>query len=68
MKPKHEMPDNTAQVVQSAIVQKQQGFFSKFLMGGTQNFQSPLVSDGGEVGWGGGELAKKIRLKPKLPT
>ena len=32
-----------------------QGFFSKFLMGGTQNFLSPSKSDGG-----GGELAKKI--------
>ena len=41
-----------------------QGFFSKFLMGGTQNFLS--VPDGDEVGWGG--LAKKIQLKPKLPT
>ena len=43
-----------------------QGFFSKFLMGGTQNFRSPSVADGDEVGWGG--LAKKIWLKPKLPT
>ena len=30
-----------------------QGFFSKFLMGGTQNFRSPLVPDGDEVRWGG---------------
>ena len=31
-----------------------QGFFSKFLMGGgTQNFRSPSVPDGDEVGWGG---------------
>ena len=30
-----------------------QGFFSKFLMGGTQNFWSPSVNDGDEVGWGG---------------
>ena len=30
-----------------------QGFFSKFLMGGgTQNFRSPSVPDGNEVGWG----------------
>ena len=36
-----------------------QGFFSKFLMGGTQNFRSPSVPDGDEVRWGGG-LAKKI--------
>ena len=28
------------------------GFFSKFLMGGTQNFWSPSVPDGDEVGWG----------------
>ena len=30
-----------------------QGFFSKFLMGGTQNFRSPSVPDGDEVRWGG---------------
>ena len=30
-----------------------QGFFSKFLMGGTQNFRSSSVPDGDEVGWGG---------------
>ena len=35
-----------------------QGFFSKFLMGGTQNFRSPLVPDGDEVGWGGGTCKK----------
>ena len=34
-------------------------FFSKFLMGGGD-------SNGDEVRWGG--LAKKIRLKPKMPT
>ena len=44
------------------------GFFSKFLMGGLKIFgprRSPteMKSDGG-----GGGLAKKIRLKPKLPT
>ena len=32
----------------------EQGFFSKFLMGGgTQNFRSLSVPDGDEVGWGG---------------
>ena len=30
-----------------------QGFFSKFLMGGTRNFRSPSVPDRDEVGWGG---------------
>ena len=30
-----------------------QGFFSKFLMGEPQNFLSPSVPDGDEVGWGG---------------
>ena len=36
-----------------------QGFFSKFLMGGgTQNFRSPSVPDGDEVGWGGGTCEK----------
>ena len=43
--------------------QPMQGFFSKFLMGGTQNFgprrgRSQM----------GGDLWKKIRLKPKMPT
>ena len=39
-----------------------QGFFSKFLMGGTQNFRSPSVPDGDEVldGGGGGDLQKKF--------
>ena len=37
-------------------------FFSKFLMGGTQNFSSPSVPDGDEIGGGG--TCKKIRLKP----
>ena len=37
-----------------------QGFFSKFFFGGTQNFWSPSVPDGDEVGWGvGGNLRKK---------
>ena len=59
---------NFTLVKATRINTKTQGFFSKFLMGGgTQNFRSPLVPDGDEVGWGGG-LAKKIRLKPKLPT
>ena len=34
--------------------------------GGTQNFRSPSVPEGDEVRWGG--LAKKIWLKPKMPT
>ena len=38
-------------------------FFSKFLMGGTQNFRSPSVPDGDEVGWGG--LVKKIPTEAK---
>ena len=50
-----------------APVYTHQGFFSKFLMGGTQNFRSPSVPDGDKVRWGGGDL-RKIRLKPKLPT
>ena len=46
-----------------------QGFFSKFLMAGTtQKFWSPSVPDGDEVRWGGGGFAKKIQLRPKLPT
>ena len=52
-------------VVNLAITKAHEpGFFSKFLMGGgTQNFRSPsgTKSDGGG-------LAKKIWLKPKLPT
>ena len=40
-----------------------QGFFSKFLMGGTQNFRSPSVPDGDEAGWGG--LAKKNPTEAK---
>ena len=43
---------------------KHQGFFSKFLMGGTQNFRSPLVPDGDEVRWGGG-LGKKNPTEAK---
>ena len=35
-------------------------FFSKFLMGGTQNFWSPSVPDGDEVGWGGGTCEKNL--------
>ena len=35
-----------------------QSFFSKFLMGGTQNFSSPSVPDRDEVGWGGGACKK----------
>ena len=31
-----------------------QGFFSKFLMGGTQIFWSLSVPDGDKVGWGEG--------------
>ena len=39
-----------------------QGFFSKFLMGGgTQNFRSPTGTKSD-----GGDLRKKISLKPKL--
>ena len=30
------------------------GFFLWIFDGGPQNFQSPSVSDGDEVGWGGG--------------
>ena len=37
-----------------------QGFFSKFLMGGTWNFRSPSVPDGDEVGWGGGTYEKNL--------
>ena len=44
-----------------------QGFFSKFLMRGLKIFRPPLLPNGDEVGWGEG-LAKKIWLKPKLPT
>ena len=36
-------------------------------LGGTQNFWSPSVPDGDEVRWEG-DLRKKLRLKPKLPT
>ena len=35
-----------------------QGFFSKFLVGGTQNFWSLSAPDGDEVGWGGGTCEK----------
>ena len=35
------------------------GFFSKLLMGGTQNFRSPSVPNGDKVIWGGGDLQKK---------
>ena len=41
---------------------QKQGFFSKFLMVGTQNFQSPSVPDRDEIRWGG-ELEKNIWLK-----
>ena len=44
-----------------------QGFFSKFLMGGTQNFWSPSVPDGDKAGWGGVELAKKNLTEAKTP-
>ena len=46
-----------------SIICHWQGFFSKFLMGGTQNFRSLSVPDGTKSDGGG--LAKKIRLKPK---
>ena len=42
------------------------GIFLLNFDGGTQNFWSLSVPDGDEVGGGG--LAKKIRLKPKLFT
>ena len=45
--------------VRTDMKYQQQGFFSKFLMGGgTQNFRSPSVPDGDEVGWGGGTCKK----------
>ena len=40
-------------------------FFSKFLMGGTQNFRSPSVPDGDEVGWGG-DTCKRNLTEAKL--
>ena len=44
-----------------------QGFFSKFSVGETKIF-GPRQSPMGTKPDGGGELAKKIQLKPKLPT
>ena len=44
-----------------------QGFFSKFLMGGGLKIFGPRRSPTGTKSDGGG-LAKKIWLKPKLPT
>ena len=38
---------------------KSTGFFSKFLMVGTQQFWSPSVPDGDDVGWGG-DLQKNL--------
>ena len=46
----------------------QQGFFSKFLMGGDSKFSVPVSPQRGWSRMGGGDLKKKIRLKPKLPT
>ena len=40
-------------------------FFSKFLMGGTQNFPSPSVPDGDEVGRGGGGDLRKNQTEAK---
>ena len=45
-----------------------QGFFSKFLMGGGLKIFGPRRSPTGTKSDGGGGLAKKIRLKPKMPT
>ena len=41
-----------------------QGFFSKFLMGGTQFFSSPSVPVGDEVKWGG--TYKKFPAEAKI--
>ena len=46
------------------VMTPHQGFFSNFLMGGLQIFHPRR----GPSQMGGGGLAKKIRLKPKLPT
>ena len=40
--------------------------FSLNFWWGAQNFRSPSVPDGDEVGWGGGGTCKKIQLKPKI--
>ena len=40
-------------VIKACVAFLMQVFFSKFLMGGTQNFQSPSVPDGDKVGWRG---------------
>ena len=43
------------------------GFFRKNFDGGTQNFWSSLVTDGDEVGWGGGNLWKKSDWSQNCP-
>ena len=55
---------------QSVFTASVQGFFSKFLMGGTQNFWSPSVPDGDEVGWGGlgDQIIPTCRYGKNMPT
>ena len=61
LKPKLSMFCALSQNYQHLFQKWSRVFFSKFLIGGTQNLLFPSVPSGDEVGWGG-ELAKKIQL------